>query len=37
MSQYFPKPYEPFGGNINVKVDLSIYATKVDLKKCNRN
>ena len=22
MSQYFPKPYEPFGGDINVKVDL---------------
>ena len=21
MSQYFPKPYEPFGGDINVKVD----------------
>ena len=32
MSQYFPKPYEPFGGDINVKVDLSNYATKVDLK-----
>ena len=31
MSQYFPKPYEPFGGDINVKVDLSNYAT--DLKK----
>ena len=27
MSQYFPKPYEPFGG-----VDLSNYATKTDLK-----
>ena len=24
MSQYFPKPYEPFSGDINVKVDLSI-------------
>ena len=24
MSQYFPKPFEPFGGDINVKVDLSI-------------
>ena len=23
MSQYFPKKYEPFGGDINVKVDLS--------------
>ena len=32
MSQYFPKPYEPFGGNINVKVDLSNYATKSDIK-----
>ena len=32
MSQYFPKPYEPFGGDINVKVDLSSYATKADLK-----
>ena len=33
MNQYFPKPYEPFGGDINVKVELSIYATKTDLKK----
>ena len=32
MSQYFPKPYEPFGGDINVKVDLYNYATKTDLK-----
>ena len=32
MSQYFPKPYEPFCGDINVKVDLSNYATKTDLK-----
>ena len=32
MSQYFPKPYEPFRGNNNVKVDLSDYATKTDLK-----
>ena len=32
MSQYFPKPYEPFGGDINVKVDLSSYATKADIK-----
>ena len=23
MSQYFPKTYEPFVGDINVKVDLS--------------
>ena len=32
MSQYFPKPYEPFGGDINVKVDLSNYATKADIE-----
>ena len=32
MSQYFPKPYEPFGGDVNVKVDLSNYATKTNLK-----
>ena len=32
MSQYFPKPYEPFGGDIIVKVDLSNYATKTGLK-----
>ena len=32
MSQYFPKSYEPFGGDINVKVDLSTYTTKADLK-----
>ena len=32
MSQYFPKRYEPFGGDINVTVDLSNYATKADIK-----
>ena len=32
MSQYFPKPFISFEGNINVKVDLSNYATKTDLK-----
>ena len=32
MSQYFPKPFGSFGGNINVKVVLSNYATKTDLK-----
>ena len=32
MSQYFPKTYEPFGGDIKVKVDLSNYATKADIK-----
>ena len=32
MGQYFPKPYEAFSGDINVKVDLSNYATKADIK-----
>ena len=32
MIQYFPKPFRTFGGNINVKVDLSNYTTKTDLK-----
>ena len=32
ISQYFHKPYEPFGGDINVNVDLSNYATKTNLK-----
>ena len=32
MSQHFPKPYEPFGGDINATVDLSNYATKDDIK-----
>ena len=32
MSEYFPKPYELFGGDVNVKFDLSNYARKTDLK-----
>ena len=32
MSQYFPKPYESFGGEINVKVDLSNSSRKTGLK-----
>ena len=32
MSQYFPKPHDPFSGDINVKVDLSNYTTKADIK-----
>ena len=32
MSQYFPKLFRSFGEYISVKVDLSIYATKTDLK-----
>ena len=30
MRQYFPKPYRNFGGNINVKVNLSYYTTKTN-------
>ena len=36
MSQYFLKPFRNFGGNVNVKVDLSNYATKSDLKNVTR-
>ena len=36
MSQYFPKPYEPFGEDINVKVALCNYATKTDLKNASQ-
>ena len=36
MSQYVPKPYEPFRGDINVKVDLSNYLIK-NLYRNNRN
>ena len=32
MSKYFPKPFEPFRGDINVKVDLFNYTTKTDLQ-----
>ena len=32
MRQYFLQLFKSFGGNINVKVDLSSYATKTDLK-----
>ena len=37
MSQYFPEPYKHIGGDINVKVDLSNYATRTDLKKAIRD
>ena len=36
MSQCFPKPYKSFGGNINIKVDLSNYATKAELRNARR-
>ena len=32
MSQYFPKPFRSFEGIIKVKVDLSNYATKADIR-----
>ena len=32
MSQYFPSPFKNFRENISVKVDLSNYAKKTDLK-----
>ena len=32
MGQYSPKPFRSFGRNINIKVDMSNYATKTDLK-----
>ena len=33
MSQYFPKPFNShFGDRIKVKIDLSNYTTKTDLK-----
>ena len=33
MSQYLPKPFNShFGDSIKVKIDLSNYATKTDLK-----
>ena len=32
MSQYFPNLFEPFGGDVNVKEDISNYATEADIK-----
>ena len=32
MTQYFPKPFRNSGGNINLKAEMSNYATKLDLK-----
>ena len=32
MSEYFPKPYIHFQGNVKVELDLSNYATKAGLK-----
>ena len=33
MSQYFPEPYERSNGNVKVKLDLSNYAMKANLKR----
>ena len=32
MSRFFPKSFRSFRRNVNVKLDLSNYATKTDLK-----
>ena len=32
IKKTFPKLFRSFGGIINVKIDLSNYATKIDLK-----
>ena len=32
MSKYFPKPLRSYRENINVREDLSNYATKADIK-----
>ena len=36
MSKFFPKIFRSFRRNINVKVDLSNYATKADIKNISR-
>ena len=36
MSQYFPKLYRKFGGNVKVGLYLPNHPTKSELKKCNR-
>ena len=35
MSGYFPPSRRRFRGDLKVKLDLSNYATKTDLKKCD--
>ena len=36
MIQYFPKPYDRFGGKVKVELDFSNYATKNDLRGATR-
>ena len=31
MSQHFPQPFESYGWNVKIELDLSNYATKADL------
>ena len=33
ISKYFPPPYNLFGGNVKIKLDLSNYVTKSDLNR----
>ena len=33
MSKYFPQPYELFAEDVSVKLDLSNYLTKANLKR----
>ena len=32
MSEYFPQPFWSYGENVKVKIDLSNYVTKADIK-----
>ena len=32
MTRYFPEPYKSFGGNINVKINLSNHTTTAEFK-----
>ena len=36
MNQYFSKPYDRFGRNVKVELELSNYSTKTDLKNATR-
>ena len=36
MSKYFLEPYEPFGWDLKVTIDLSNYATRADIKNIPR-
>ena len=36
MSEYFPKPYKHFGGNVTIELDLSYYAKKTRFQRSKR-